>query len=57
MPAKIVPRDVNDIDALTAAVAAIEKKGGQVVQVLEVGQNWLIVHTAAGRAKTQVETR
>lgn len=57
MPAKTVPRDVNDVDGLTTAIAAIEKKGGQVVQVLEVGQHWVIVHTAGGRVKAQAETR
>lgn len=56
MPAKTVPRDVNDVDALTTAIVAIEKKGGQVVQVLDVGLSWVIIHTAT-TSRAKAETR
>lgn len=54
MPTKIVPRDVNDVELLTAEIAKIEKGRGSVVQVLEVGLAWVIVYVAGPK---KAETR
>lgn len=54
LPTKIVPRDVNDVELLTAEIAKIEKGRGSVVQVLEVGLAWVIVYVAGPK---KAETR
>ena len=60
MPVHNVPRGDDPAAALKDVVAVAEKAGETVVQVTEVGNNWVLVTRPAPRApkhKTRVETR
>jgi hypothetical protein len=59
MPTTTIPR-ARGVEALQATIADIERTPATVVQVVDVGDQWLIVWFAKprqGRPPKQVETR